>query len=198
MTHTGCDAVMSSDVVDIQASSCDTNCSNLVYSNDSSTTYWCPDNTDVQPWALVDLGKLYHVTGVRFHLPSQGPTLEEMRLLASSDGLAWLDYGSPSLGVEVSLDIEWLLYVMVYNRQLKNNVNLSYIIKNGPNVVFYIVPNARLYYSGYAGLGLGLGHDNTGHVSVFIFFLFFWLDIMAYILCLNIKNAILILTVLAR
>ena len=63
-------------------------------SSQANLTHWCSGETDADPWVLLDLGQLYHVTGFRIRLPIGGPVFEGVSVLASPDSVSWLVYGN--------------------------------------------------------------------------------------------------------
>ncbi len=93
--------VPSSAITDTQASSCATNCSNL-YSSVPNAEFWCAAESDSEPWLLLDLGHLYHVTGIDIRLPLGNQTFDTIAIEGSSDGKSWLSYGYTELTNEVT------------------------------------------------------------------------------------------------
>ncbi len=83
-----------------QASFCETNCSSL-YSSVPNTEFWCPEASDTEPWILLDLGHLYHVTGIDVRVPFGDGTVESISLEGSTDGHSWLSREYSSLAKRV-------------------------------------------------------------------------------------------------
>ncbi len=79
-------------------------------SSQANLTYWCSGDTDADPWVLLDLGQLYHVTGFHIRLPIEGPVFEAVSALGSSDGVSWLAYGNIDPDITVSEPLAIILH----------------------------------------------------------------------------------------
>ncbi len=105
-----------SDIVHIQASTCAADCTNLIASPDTNMTYWCSGDNGAEPWVLVDLGLLYHVTGILVHLPHDGKIYDAISVLATSDGVSWFTCDFTIVDVVVKfLHVMQYLYFCIRN-----------------------------------------------------------------------------------
>ncbi len=115
----------SPDVTDAWTSSCAGNCSGL-YSSVPSTEFWCSDERDAEPWILLDLGHLHHVTGIDIRLPLGDRRFDNISLEGSSDGKLFLSHGYTSMTSQVQLFVSCAIKCMRKNTLLFQCVKHKY------------------------------------------------------------------------